>query len=453
MYLCLPVPLFYLLYPTVIDKGGIPICSHKYGGHGYLKCSRDCPILLATRNMLEAYITPVLMYYLQKYVRNIQPQDLQLSFWGGDAVLKNLQLRCDVLEDELSHLPFVVTAGKIQELTIHVPWTTLGSESVEITAVNIECSAEFKNGDRSRDVGPTGVPQDAPQAATEEPSSDDYRQQATPQAQPPSGGYLQGLLSRIVHNVVFHVKNLSVRIVDGDICATIHIKALEYHNTNEQWNRQFIYSDYLQGDYSTQSQCDVSDMYITLDQLSGGGQVEVYEDPLTSSFALIVRMMSTYQQNVLKSKRLEFWCTCLDFSITPRQFCLLSRLVDRVLSLYYSSKRHRIGGVADTVTPPAAATSKADDNSSGGGWVVTKEDWREAEEDVVAFASNEPKPEVDSPPKKKEEKETEGGGDQTTWGQWMMSFVVSEGDPTKKSVEGEEEDSSAVVKGELFLYT
>ena len=404
--------------------------------------------------MLEAYITPVLMYYLQKYVKNIQPQDLQLSFWGGDAVLKNLQLRCDVLEEELSHLPFVVTAGKIQELTIHVPWTTLGSESVEITAVNIECSAEFKNGDRSRDVRPAGVPQDAPQTATEVSSSDDHRQQATPQAQPPSGGYLQGLLSRIIHNVIFHVKNLSVRIVDGDICATVHIKALEYHHTNEQWNRQFIYSDYLQGDYSTQSQCDVSDMYITLDQLSGGGQVEVYEDPLTSSFALIVRMMSTYQQNVLKSKRLEFWCTCLDFSITPRQFCLMSRLVDRVLSLYYSSKRHRIVGVADTATPSVAATSKTDDNSSGGGWAVAKEDWREeGEDDIVTSAANVDEPKVDSPPKKEEEEQTEGGGDQTTWGQWMMSFVVSEGDPTKKSVEGEEEDSSAVVIGELFLYS
>lgn len=397
--------------------------------------------------MLETYITPVLMYYLQKYVKNIQPQDLQLSFWGGDAVLKNLQLRCDILEEELSHLPFVVTGGKIQELTIHVPWTTLGSESVEITAVNIECSAAFKNGDQSRDARPDGAPQGVPQTA--ETTESDDQQQTAPQSQPPSSGYLQGLLSRIVHNVVFHVKNLSVRIIDVDICATIHVKGLEYHNTNEQWNRQFIYSDYLQGDYTTQSQCDVSDMYITLDQLSGGGQVEVYEDPLTSSFALIVRTMSSYQRNVLKSKRIEFWCTCLDFSITPRQFCLLSRLIDRVLSLYYSSKRHRVVGVADTATPPVEP-SKTDDSSSGEAWVVAREDGREQEEEeeIVSSASNMDVFEFDSP-SKTEEIGKEGDGSQTTWGQWMMSFVVSEGDPNTKSPE-EEGDSSAVVIGEVL---
>ena len=400
--------------------------------------------------MLETYITPVLMYYLQKYVKNIQPQDLQLSFWGGDAVLKNLQLRCDILEDELSHLPFVVTAGKIQELTIHVPWTTLGSESVEITAVNIECSAAFKSGDQSRDEQPKGAHHDVPQTA--ETSGSDEQRQAVPQTQPPSSGYLQGLLSRIIHNVVFHVKNLSVRIVDGDICATLHIKGLEYHNTNEQWNREFIYSDYLQGNYTTQSQCDVSDTYITLDQLSGGGQVEVYEDPLTSGFALIVRMMSTYRGNMLKDKRIEFWCTCLDFSITPRQFCLLSRLVDRVLSLYYSSKRHRVEGGADTATHPAA-TSKMDDSSGGEAWIIAETDGREQEEEekeiIVNSASNMDGFKEDSSPKKEEEGK-EGGGAQTTWGQWMMSFVVSEGEPSKKGTEVEEEDSSATAISELL---
>lgn len=395
--------------------------------------------------MLEKYITPVLMYYLQKYVKNIQPQDLQLSFWGGDAVLKNLQLRCDVLEDELSHLPFVVTAGKIQELTIHVPWTTLGSEPVEITAVNIDCTAAFKNGQESRDERPKEAPQ------VETPDSDDQRQ-AAPQAEPPSAGYLQGLLSRIIHNVVFHIRNLSIRIIDVDICVTLHIKGLEYHNTNEQWNRQFIYSDYLQEDYTTQSQCDVSDMYVTLDQLSGGGQVEVYEDPLTSSFALIVRMMSTYRKNVLKSKRIEFWCTCLDFSITPRQFCLISRLLDRVLAIYYSSKSHRVVGGADNATPPPSA-SKLDDGSSGEAWVIAEGNEKEhVEEEIVGSSSNVDGIEVDSPPKKEEEekeKEQEEGETQTTWGQWAMSFVVNPGDPSKKDGV-EEEDGSATALGELF---
>ena len=386
----------------VAQGKGNPLCTSKWRiwpieAYNYVH--------LTTRIMLEKYITPVLMYYLQKYVKNIQPQDLQLSFWGGDAVLKNLQLRCDVLEDELSHLPFVVTAGKIQELTIHVPWTTLGSEPVEITAVNIDCSAAFRNGEKSRDERSKDAPRAQGESQTAETPDSDDQKQATSQAQPPSAGYLQGLLSRIIHNVVFHIKNLSIRIIDVDICVTLHIKGLEYHNTNEQWNRQFIYSDYLQEDYTTQSECDISDMYVTLDQLSGGGQVEEYEDPLTSGFALIVRMMSTYRNNMLKSKRIEFWCTCLDFSVTPRQFCLISRLFDRVLAIYYSSKSHRVVGGADNATPPTAA-SKLEDGGSGEAWIITEGNEKErVEEEIVSSSSNVDGIEVDSPAKREEEEE------------------------------------------------
>ena len=46
----------------------------------------------------------------------------QVSLWGGDAVFNNLDLRLDVLEEEL-RLPFSLVSGHIHELQIHVPWT------------------------------------------------------------------------------------------------------------------------------------------------------------------------------------------------------------------------------------------------------------------------------------------------------------------------------------------
>ena len=93
--------------------------------------------------MLERYITPLLTSYLDKYVKNIKPTDLQLSFWGGDAVLRNLELRLDVLEKELGY-PLALQSGHVKELRIHVPWTTLGSEPVEITISNVEIFAVVK---------------------------------------------------------------------------------------------------------------------------------------------------------------------------------------------------------------------------------------------------------------------------------------------------------------------
>lgn len=52
--------------------------------------------------MLESYVTPLLMSYVNKYIKNLKPSDLQLSLWGGDVVLSKLDLKLDVLEQVLS---------------------------------------------------------------------------------------------------------------------------------------------------------------------------------------------------------------------------------------------------------------------------------------------------------------------------------------------------------------
>lgn len=98
--------------------------------------------------MLESYITPLLMSYVDKYIKNLKPSDLSLSLWGGDVVLYNLELRLDVLEKELM-LPITFLSGKIHKLQIHIPWTKLGSEPVEITINTLECIVQLRYPDHS----------------------------------------------------------------------------------------------------------------------------------------------------------------------------------------------------------------------------------------------------------------------------------------------------------------
>lgn len=57
---------------------------------------------------------------------------LQVSLWGGEVVFQNLDVRLDVLEDELQ-LPFNFVSGHIHELTVKVPWTKIASEPIQIT--------------------------------------------------------------------------------------------------------------------------------------------------------------------------------------------------------------------------------------------------------------------------------------------------------------------------------
>lgn len=55
-----------------------------------------------------------------------------MSLWGGDVSFNNLDLRLEVLEQELQ-LPFTFVSGHIHELLIHVPWTKITSEPIVIT--------------------------------------------------------------------------------------------------------------------------------------------------------------------------------------------------------------------------------------------------------------------------------------------------------------------------------
>lgn len=52
--------------------------------------------------------------------------------WGGDASFQNLDLRLEVLEEQLN-LPFTFVSGHIHELLIHVPWVKITSEPIVVT--------------------------------------------------------------------------------------------------------------------------------------------------------------------------------------------------------------------------------------------------------------------------------------------------------------------------------
>ena len=57
---------------------------------------------------------------------------LQVSLWQGDVVFQNLELKLDVLEEELQ-LPFTFLSGSVKDLKIQIPWTKIASESIIFT--------------------------------------------------------------------------------------------------------------------------------------------------------------------------------------------------------------------------------------------------------------------------------------------------------------------------------
>ncbi|KAF7694965.1 vacuolar protein sorting-associated protein 13A isoform X1 [Silurus meridionalis] len=81
--------------------------------------------------VFESLVVDVLNRFLGDYVGNLDSSQLKLGIWGGDAILRNLEIK----ENALSQLdiPFKVKAGHIGRLELKIPWKNLYTQSVEAT--------------------------------------------------------------------------------------------------------------------------------------------------------------------------------------------------------------------------------------------------------------------------------------------------------------------------------
>ena len=285
--------------------------------------------------MLEGYITPLLMSYIDRYVKNIKPSDLQLSFWGGDAVLRNLELRLEVLERELN-IPLEFKSGKIRELVLHIPWNAIASTPVVITIRDMEFVVRLKDvraGLNTQSTDSTDSAASKDSMAESKLSTTDTNEQAP--------GYLQGYLSRISNNVIVHIQNLVVKVIEEecDMMLTLNIGAVEYYTTDEAWEKKFIYTDYLQDSYSINKVVEVTDMAINLHAIEEGGKSTVgSHDPFVQRCSFVMRLKSEYRGKIHLKKIVNILFESISFSVDEKQFCLYLHLMDWLLAMYYSSK-------------------------------------------------------------------------------------------------------------------
>ena len=349
--------------------------------------------------MLESYLTPLLTSYLNKYIKNLKPSDLQLSFWGGDAILRNLELRLDAIEELLSSMaPFEMKSGNVKQLTVHIPWTSIGSEPIEITFESVECTIKLKDLSLSSKNKPTETRQPAKET---QPSID----------QPQAPGYLQGLISRISNNVILHVNNLLVKVIEEqcDLLMSVSVKQLNCCTANDNWEKAFVFTDSLRGDYHLHNLCFISDMTVCLDLVGSSGQVEVFESPFVPKCSLVCRLARYFKGGTFVETKLDVLCEGeLHFSVSEQQFSLFLHLLDWLLAMYYSFKKLK----------------GRDDNESSEEELTT--------EQTKHSPSRSPKS-----GHKEVSGATKGSVDleaQQNWGSWMMSIIT--GEDEDETIEG-----------------
>ncbi|XP_050696701.1 intermembrane lipid transfer protein VPS13B-like isoform X2 [Eriocheir sinensis] len=276
---------------------------------------------------IESYITPIILSYVDKYIKNLKPEDSQVSLWGGDAVFNNLDLRLEVLEQEL-RLPFSFVNGHIHELRIHVPWTKLTSEPIVITINTIECILKLKGGEAAGS-------ESSSQSGTGTKSGDGRRRQRRQDMEVPTS-YVQGLINRIINNVCVVCNNVILKYVEDDIVLSINVKTLEFRSVDGDWTPAFI--DLTAEDLILRNLATLTDLTVCLDKRNASGKIENYQEPLMYRCSLSCRVVRRFESvNSIQPlcTRYDVFCPQLHFSLSDTQLPMFLRLLQLALALYY----------------------------------------------------------------------------------------------------------------------
>ncbi|XP_015175870.1 PREDICTED: vacuolar protein sorting-associated protein 13B isoform X1 [Polistes dominula] len=272
---------------------------------------------------LESYITPIILSYVEKYVKNFKPEQSQVSLWGGDASFQNLDLRLEVLEEQLN-LPFKFVSGHIHELLIHVPWVKINSEPIVVTINTIECILKLKD-EKSTEIRKPTMQK---------------KKEMVQEVAPP--GYIKSIITKIVNNITIHCNNLILKYVEEDIVLSVNVRFLSVQTVDDKWKPAF--TDVNIFEVMLRKVITIQDLTLCLDKMDASGKIEIYQDPVLYRCSLAIRLIVNYHSNTAKRAsvtRLDLHCEKMEFSMTEQQIPMLLRLASLLVAL--QTKQFPIG--------------------------------------------------------------------------------------------------------------
>ncbi|RZF36840.1 hypothetical protein LSTR_LSTR004528 [Laodelphax striatellus] len=287
---------------------------------------------------IESIVTSIILSYVDRYIKNFRRQDAQVSLWQGDGVFHNLDLDLEVLEQELN-LPFSFVSGHINELLIHVPWTRIASEPVQITINTIECVMKL--------CPPGGRPAPPPERFRRQQSQPPDEQ--TPQSQ----SYKSSLVNKLICNLSITCNNFILKYVEEDIVLSMNIKNLSLSSVNEKWEPEI--TELSASSLILRKLISLSDVTICLDKRNASGRIESYMEPLLYRCFLTIRLSRLYASPTATkamSTRMDVFCEKMAFTLSESQVPMLMRMFALALALHRKQ-----------LTPQMSQTSMADSNS------------------------------------------------------------------------------------------
>ncbi|XP_051510128.1 intermembrane lipid transfer protein VPS13A-like isoform X3 [Myxocyprinus asiaticus] len=191
--------------------------------------------------VFESVVVDVLNRFLGDYVVNLDSSQLSLGIWGGDAILRNLEIK----ENALSQLdiPFKVRAGHIGCLELKIPWKNLYAQSVEATLDEVyllivpTASIKYDAEKEDRQL------QEARQRELQR--IEETKQKAAEKENPKAekqDTFVEKLVTQVIKNLQVKISNIHVRYEDdvtnpnAPLSFGVSLQNLSLQTADQNWN-------------------------------------------------------------------------------------------------------------------------------------------------------------------------------------------------------------------------
>ncbi|XP_057213555.1 vacuolar protein sorting-associated protein 13A isoform X1 [Triplophysa rosa] len=191
--------------------------------------------------VFESVVVDVLNRFLGDYVVNLDCSQLSLGIWGGDAILRNLEIK----ENALSQLdiPFKVRAGHIGRLELKIPWKNLYTQSVEATLDEVyllivpAASIKYDAEKEERQL------QEARQRELQR--IEETKQKAAEKENPKAekqDTFAEKLVTQVIKNLQVKISNIHVRYEDdvtnpnSPLSFGVSLQNLSLQTADQNWN-------------------------------------------------------------------------------------------------------------------------------------------------------------------------------------------------------------------------
>ncbi|XP_017847869.1 vacuolar protein sorting-associated protein 13B isoform X2 [Drosophila busckii] len=296
---------------------------------------------------LESYITPILLNYVAKYVKDLRDEDAQVSLWEGEVTFQNLDLRLDVLQEELN-LPIELLSGHIHELSIQVPWTKLMSEPVRIVINTIEFVAKLPDEESKKSRATLFRDQRRKLKGS--------RAELVEPAPPQAGATNSNTVNKIINNINVQCHNIILKYVEDDIVVSMNVQYLSFTPANEKWQNGMV--DVHPVNVCMRKLLQISDLTICLDQRNPAGRIDVCQEPVLYRCTLECRVLRKHNINTMSTTsttRIGVLTKSLDINVSSLQLPMVMRLIKMLLDLKPADMDEDIFTIDEPTIAPSAS--------------------------------------------------------------------------------------------------